>query len=425
MKTRYFLPLIMLLALLSAGCLGNKKASPSSPAGTAPVRTAQTTSTEMQTRTPSPTATLPVPATVQVAATATPVVTTEVSTTDQTTSTPAQPETTAVASEPPTTNPGSPGANLITATPTSGPAPEAAACTDKAAFVGDVTVPDDTVFRQGETFVKTWRLYNAGECTWDERYAMIFAGGDNLSSAASISLPKTLPNQVMDVSLDMTAPQQGGQYVSRYLIQSPDGRRFGINGQGMIYSQILVNYVSPTGVPGNTDNPNANPSPGIPAQDPAPNSSNPVPAAVGCNYQRNNDYENQMLALINNVRAQNSLPALNINPQLGQAAFNYSLDMACNNRVDFIHHTDSNGKRPVDRIADSGYKAFITRENVAAGYGVQETFDYWMVDPDDPVHRWHRMAMLNLDVTDIGIAYVHTSTSDFGGYFTVDFAMPK
>ncbi len=50
----------------------------------------------------------------------------------------------------------------------------AQACTDRAQFVADVTVPDGTRYDPGATFTKTWRLRNAGTCTWTTSYTMVF-----------------------------------------------------------------------------------------------------------------------------------------------------------------------------------------------------------------------------------------------------------
>ena len=36
----------------------------------------------------------------------------------------------------------------------------------EAIFVTDVTIPDKTVIDAEHKFVKTWRLYNSGTCTW-------------------------------------------------------------------------------------------------------------------------------------------------------------------------------------------------------------------------------------------------------------------
>src|SRR5215216_5539815 len=37
-------------------------------------------------------------------------------------------------------------------------------------FEGDVTIPDGTIMKPGEDFVKTWAVRNTGSCTWDEGY---------------------------------------------------------------------------------------------------------------------------------------------------------------------------------------------------------------------------------------------------------------
>ena len=49
-----------------------------------------------------------------------------------------------------------------TITPTA--TPDKATC-DRAEFVSDVTIADDTTFTPGATFTKIWRLRNVGECT--------------------------------------------------------------------------------------------------------------------------------------------------------------------------------------------------------------------------------------------------------------------
>src|SRR5512141_335890 len=39
-------------------------------------------------------------------------------------------------------------------------------CTYRAAFAGDMTIPDNSVIAPGAAFVKTWRLRNDGTCVW-------------------------------------------------------------------------------------------------------------------------------------------------------------------------------------------------------------------------------------------------------------------
>ncbi|MDX1438190.1 MAG: NBR1-Ig-like domain-containing protein, partial [Anaerolineales bacterium] len=43
-------------------------------------------------------------------------------------------------------------------------------CMPRAAYYGDVTIPDNTVMEPGEQFVKTWRIRNEGTCSWGPGY---------------------------------------------------------------------------------------------------------------------------------------------------------------------------------------------------------------------------------------------------------------
>jgi hypothetical protein len=53
-----------------------------------------------------------------------------------------------------------------TATATPIPPTPTTACVHAMRFVADVTIPDDSRIPPGVSFVKTWRIRNAGNCTW-------------------------------------------------------------------------------------------------------------------------------------------------------------------------------------------------------------------------------------------------------------------
>ncbi len=128
-------------------------------------------------------------------------------------------------------------------------------CTLQAAFVADVTVPDDTVMASGETFEKTWRLRNSGTCTWEAGTQLVFVGGEPLEGPPSISLGSVAPNQTLDVSGEFRAPTAAGTYRSDWRLQAPDGTRFG----GIFFIRIVVAAAEPTATP--TEEPTAEPSP--------------------------------------------------------------------------------------------------------------------------------------------------------------------
>jgi hypothetical protein len=79
----------------------------------------------------------------------------------------------------------------------------AQACTDRAQFVADVTVPDGSRYDPNATFTKTWRLRNSGTCTWTNAYTMVFDSGTQMGSTTSVNLPaaSTAPGQTVDVSV--------------------------------------------------------------------------------------------------------------------------------------------------------------------------------------------------------------------------------
>ena len=46
--------------------------------------------------------------------------------------------------------------------------------------MADVTVPDKTEIYADHKFVKTWRLLNAGTCTWTTKYSLYFVSGKQM-----------------------------------------------------------------------------------------------------------------------------------------------------------------------------------------------------------------------------------------------------
>ncbi|MFZ3070499.1 MAG: NBR1-Ig-like domain-containing protein [Anaerolineaceae bacterium] len=95
-------------------------------------------------------------------------------------------------------------------------------------FVSDVTIPDGTKITAGSTFTKTWRLKNAGSCTWTTEYDLAFVKGDQLSAPAFVDMPKAVkPGESIDLSVSMIAPSTAGDYKGHWMIVNQNGVRFG------------------------------------------------------------------------------------------------------------------------------------------------------------------------------------------------------
>jgi uncharacterized protein YkwD len=285
--------------------------------------------------------------------------------------------------------------------------------------VSDLTIPDDTRVNPGEKFVKTWRLRNTGSCTWNARYTLVFLKGTLMSAPASAPFVETLPNDTLDVSVEMTAPTLEGIFSATYQIEGPSGRRFGMK-DGNIWVRIMVVGGQPLltiPAPAFTSSPRITSTP-----DSLP-SVTPTPAAAqgdACRYLTNPDFDRQVVELINQARAANGLPAFILNSELSAAALAHSLDMGCNN---FLSHTGSDGSTRTNRIAAEGYAASYSQEAIYGqppqyGGTPQAAVEWWLND------ALHRPIMLNPRAIEIGVGYVSVSASDLGGYFTVEVAAP-
>lgn len=122
--------------------------------------------------------------------------------------------------------------------------PIARDCTDFAAFVADMTVPDYTRFTPGETFTKTWRLRNNGTCTWDSSYRLVFVEGDRMGADESVDLDvPTSPSQSIDISVNLVAPGDQGIYRGEWMLQNAENRLFGLgrSADAAFWVQIVVN----------------------------------------------------------------------------------------------------------------------------------------------------------------------------------------
>jgi len=127
----------------------------------------------------------------------------------------------------------------------------AQACTDRAQFVADVTVPDGTRFDPGAAFTKTWRLRNIGTCTWTTSYTMVFDSGEKMGSTTSVPFPTNVPpGQNVDLTVAMTAPNTAGHYIGYWKFKNAAGVLFGIGATAnkSWWVEINVNGTPTTGV---------------------------------------------------------------------------------------------------------------------------------------------------------------------------------
>ena len=269
-------------------------------------------------------------------------------------------------------------------------------CTDSASFVADVTVPDNTNFKQGQSFTKTWRIRNTGTCKWDANYQLVFSSGQQMDAPASVPLAGTAADGTLEISVDLKAPGADGAYTGNFELHNPSGQSFEIDKGRYLWVKVTVGTAA------------ARPT------------AAPLSESPSCSYTANADFIAQLLTLVNSARSANGLPALTPDARLSAAAQAHSQDMGCHSQ---LSHTGSQGSSLASRLAAEGYTFSTALENIYAqppqfGGNPQAAMDWWMADAT------HRDAILDARVTQIGIGYAFVQGSDLGGYFTLDFASP-
>jgi len=114
---------------------------------------------------------------------------------------------------------------------------------DWAEFIGDVSVEDNTILPPRANFTKTWRFRNIGSCNWTQAFSLYFLDGDRMGGSTAVSLPGVVrPGEVVDVSVDLTAPEDTGLHRGNWMLRSPTGNLFGIgpDALGSFWVQIQV-----------------------------------------------------------------------------------------------------------------------------------------------------------------------------------------
>jgi Ig-like domain-containing protein len=101
----------------------------------------------------------------------------------------------------------------------------------------DVNIPDGTTMAPGQDFVKTWRVKNSGSCPWGEGYELVYAGyADEMSGQFQPITEVVQPGQEVELSVQFTAPDAVGEYVSAWQLSNPTGVTF----EEIIFVKIVV-----------------------------------------------------------------------------------------------------------------------------------------------------------------------------------------
>lgn len=110
------------------------------------------------------------------------------------------------------------------------PAATAATTCYNSRFEADMTIPDGTVLKPYEKFVKIWRVANTGTCAWDEGFGITIWAGPAMDGVPAYYSPRdqiVQPGGVVDLVVEMRAPVEPGEYIAHWVMINDQQKTFG------------------------------------------------------------------------------------------------------------------------------------------------------------------------------------------------------
>jgi hypothetical protein len=111
-----------------------------------------------------------------------------------------------------------------------GEGPPSEGCIDSMAFVEELS-EGGSELSPGETFARVFRVRNTGTCDWGEGYVFDYGGG-NVEAARMAGEPTPITEvvpagDVYELELNLTAPEESGDYQAFWYMLDPRGVSFG------------------------------------------------------------------------------------------------------------------------------------------------------------------------------------------------------
>lgn len=98
---------------------------------------------------------------------------------------------------------------------------------DKYQYVSQ-SVPDKWQMRPGNVFQMKWVVKNVGTNAWSTEYTLKHFTGPTMGLQNVIAFPKTVkPGEQFEIAVNMTAPDQPGDYNTWWKLANPQGQNFG------------------------------------------------------------------------------------------------------------------------------------------------------------------------------------------------------
>ncbi len=111
----------------------------------------------------------------------------------------------------------------------------------------DLTLPDGTEVLPGAALDKRWLVLNRGECAWGPEYRLVQIGESRIEGPDALALFPAIAGTQAVWQVQLVAPQEEGEFISRWRAQAPDGTLFGDE----VYVLVVVDAspLTPTPIP--------------------------------------------------------------------------------------------------------------------------------------------------------------------------------
>ena len=114
-------------------------------------------------------------------------------------------------------------------------------------WLGDVTIPDNTLMKAGEAFTKTWRVQNNGGCAWAPGFTFSHVGGEAMRGKTLVLTEPIPVGAIRELSIQMAVPTgQTGLIQGTWRMADGQGNYFG---DTLSVNIIVGNETTPTASP--------------------------------------------------------------------------------------------------------------------------------------------------------------------------------
>lgn len=124
-------------------------------------------------------------------------------------------------------------------------------------YVKDITIPDNTKMKPGQSFTKTWLVANTGTCAWEPGFIFNVVAGEPMNGVAVTLKQAVDPGRQFEFSVPMIAPDdKTGELKGTWRLSDANNNFFGDG----VYVIIEIEDGTTSGTETPTSTPTATPT---------------------------------------------------------------------------------------------------------------------------------------------------------------------